>query len=138
MKSHIKKTIAKNRGLIAVSGVFMLTAATFNILWLAMAFTRAVDVKELLRLTWVISPFPYIILAIGFGGNTLLSSVLAIIFVLGILLSSIGGILALRKRAWGLTFIGSIGAFICVPLLGITAITITIMSKRQFTGHQKS
>ena len=53
-----------------VAGLLMLTAGIFNILWLAAAFTRIIDVKELLRTTWAMSPFPYIILDIGFGGNT--------------------------------------------------------------------
>ena len=115
----------------------MLIAAAFNILWLVGAFTQILDIKDLLRTTLVISPFPYIILDVGFGGNTVLASVAALIFILGILLSVIGGVFALRKRAWDLALIGSIGAFICVPLLGIAAIILTVMSKGQFVGQGK-
>ena len=100
-----------------VAGLLMLTAATFNIVFLAAAFTRIVDLKEILRVTWMISPLPYISLAIGFGGNTVLSNILAAIYVIGILLSIIGGVSALRRRTWDLAMTGSAGALICIPLL---------------------
>jgi hypothetical protein len=92
----------------------MLIAAIFNILFLAAAFTRIVDLKEILRFTWTISPLPYIGLATAFGGNTILSSSLAVIYVIGILLSVVGGVLALKRKAWGLVLIGSLGALCCV------------------------
>jgi len=113
----------------------MLIAGIFNVLWLAGAFTRILDIKALLRATWVISPFPYIILDIGFGGNTILTSMVAMVFVLGIILSIVGGIFALRRRAWGFVLAGSAGALVCVPLLGILAIILTIMSKHLFVGR---
>ena len=116
----------------------MLTAATFNILWLIGAFTQILDIKALLRATWVISPFPYIILDIGFGGNTILASMVAIIFVLGIILSIVGGIFALRRRAWGVALTGSVGAFICVPFFGIAAIILIVMSKHLFVSRNRS
>ena len=116
----------------------MLTAATFNILWLVGAFTQILDIKALLRATWVISPFPYIILDIGFGGNTILASMVAIIFGLGIILSIVGGIFALRRRTWGVALTGSVGAFICVPLFGIAAIILIVMSKHLFVSRNRS
>ena len=112
----------------------MLIAGIFNVLWLAGAFTRILDIKALLRATWVISPFPYIILDIGFGGNTILASMVALVYVLGIILSIVGGILALRRRAWGAALTGSVGAFICIPLAGIAAIILIVKSKHLFAG----
>ncbi len=120
-----------------VAGILMLTASAFNILWLAAAFTGILDLKETLHVTWVISPLPYIGLAIGFGGNTVLSNILAILFVLGILLSIMGGVLALIRRAWVLALTGAVGALICVPLLGIVAIPLTVMSKHLYLGQEK-
>lgn len=119
-----------------VAGILMLTAAIFNILWIAVAFTRILDIKMLLRVTRVISPLPYIGLATGFGGNTTLSSILAVVFVFGILFCVVGGIFALRRRMWSLTLTGALGAFICVPCVGIAAIILTVASKSQFAGQE--
>ena len=128
----------RKRKLPVIAGILMLTAATFNILWLVGAFTQILDIKALLRATWVISPFPYIILDIGFGGNTILASMVAIIFGLGIILSIVGGIFALRRRTWGVALTGSVGAFICVPLFGIAAIILIVMSKHLFVSRNRS
>ena len=122
-------TFTRNRRLSKLSGILMLTAGAFNILWLIAVFTRILDVKEFLRLTWVISPFPYIILDVGFGGNAFIASVLAILFILGIFLSIIGGSLTLSRKPQA-ALIGAAGAFICVPLLGIAAFIITVMVRR--------
>ena len=122
-------TFTRNRRLAMVSGILMLMSGAFNILWLIGVFTRIFDIKELLRLTWVISPFPYVILDVGFGGNALIASVLVILFILGIFLSVIGGLLTLRKKPRAL-LIGALGAFICIPLLGIASIIITEMVRK--------
>ena len=122
-------TFTRNRRLAMVSGILMLMSGAFNILWLIGVFTRIFDIKELLRLNWVISPFPYIILDVGFGGNALIASVLVILFILGIFLSVIGGLLTLRKKPRAL-LIGALGAFICIPLLGIASIIITEMVRK--------
>lgn len=122
-------TFTRNRRLAMVSGILMLMSGAFNILWLIGVFTRIFDIKELLRLTWVISPFPYIILDVGFGGNAFIASVLVILFILGIFLSIIGGLLTLGKKPRAL-LIGALGAFICIPLLGIASIIITEMVRK--------
>ena len=122
-------TFTRNRRLSTVSGILMLMSGAFNILWLIGVFTRIFDIKELLRLIWVISPFPYIILDVGFGGNAFIASVLVILFILGIFLSIIGGLLTLRKKPRAL-LIGALGAFICIPLLGIASIIITEMVRK--------
>ena len=122
-------TFTRNRRLAMVSGILMLMSGAFNILWLIGVFTRIFDIKELLRLTWVISPFPYIILDVGFGGNAFIASVLVILFILGIFLSIIGGLLTLRKKPRA-SLIGALGAFICIPLLRIASIIITEMVRK--------
>jgi hypothetical protein len=127
----------KYRRMPTVAGIFMLIAAIFNILWLIMAFSQVFDIKQLLRITWVILPLPYIGLAVGFSGNTALSSILASVFVLGILLSIFGGVVALRRKVWGLALTGSVGALICLPLLGIASIILIGMSNHQFKRQEK-
>jgi hypothetical protein len=54
------------------------------------------------------------------------------LFLVGIILSIAGGVFALRRRVWGGALAGSIGALICVPILGIAAIILTAISKRSF------
>ena len=118
------------RSLSAVVGIMMLIAGIFNVLWLAGVFLHVLDAKELLRVTWVISPFPYLILDIGFGGNNFIASVLAVIFVLGILAAIIGGWFALKGKTRAIAFMGAAGACISVPLLGIAALIILLASNR--------
>jgi len=110
----------------------MLVAAAFNIIWLVVALTQIIDIKVLLRNSWVITPFPYLILDVGFGGNTVLSSILVIVFILGMIFSLIRGIFALRRHGWGLALIGSLGSIVCLPFLGAVAIILIASSKRQF------
>ncbi len=136
--SSVDKPVnVQNRECSIIVGIIMLITSAFNIIWLIGAFTRILDIKALLRTTLVISPFPYFILDISFSGNTVIASVIAIVFILGILLSIIGGVVALRRRAWGLVLTGSIGTLICIPFLGIAAIILTVMSKNQFIGQKK-
>ena len=118
--------------ILAIASIIMLIAAAFNIIWLVVALTQIIDIKVLLRNSWVITPFPYLILDVGFGGNMLLSSILAIVFILGMIFSIIGGIFALRRHGWGLALIGSLGSIVCLPLLGVVAIIFIASSKRQF------
>lgn len=125
------------RRLSKIAGILMLIAGGFNILWLVGAFTRILDIKELLRTTWVVSPMPYIILDIGFGGGTLIASFFAIIFILGIFLSIIGGALAVRGKTWRSLLMGSTGAFICIPPFGIIAIIITLTARNKFISAEK-
>ena len=115
----------------------MLIAGVFNVLWLVGVFTRILDIKELLRVTWVISPFPYLILDIGFGGNNFIASALAVIFILGILSGIIGGWFTLKGKTRAFAFMGAAGACICVPLLGIAAVVILVLS-RSGSLHKKN
>jgi len=125
-----------NRRIPAVAGILMLTAGAFNIIWLAAAFTRIIDFKEILRVMWVISPLPYFGVAAGFGGSIAASNTLAAILVLGILASIMGSIFVLKRRMWGLALSGSIGALLCFPILGIAAIIVTVMSKHWYLGQE--
>jgi hypothetical protein len=117
----------RNRRLQVIAGILMLTAGVFNILWLIGVFTHVLDVKALLRATAIISPFPYLILDIGFGGNNFVASLLAVVFILGILISIIGGCFALQRKNRGMALVGAAGACICAPLLGIAAVITTLM-----------
>jgi uncharacterized membrane protein len=119
---------SQNRRLPAAAGILMLIAGVLNILWLIGVFTHVLDVKALLRVTWMISPFPYLILDIGFGGNNFIASVLAVIFIFGILLGIIGGWFILKRKNRSLALMGAAGACICAPLLGIAAVIIMALS----------
>ena len=134
----ISSETRKNR-IPATAGILMLTVGVFNIIWIVVAFARIIDPKALLRDTWVITPLPYFILDVGFGGNTFFSSILVLIFIFGIIVSIIGGISALRRRRWGLVLIGSLGATICFPILGVIVIVLITQSRNQFvrSGNQK-
>jgi hypothetical protein len=117
-----------NRRIPTGAGILMLIAGAFNVLWLIGVFTHVLDVKALLRATAVISPLPYLILDVGFGGNNLMASMLALIFLLGIILSIAGGWLTLKRKNRNLSFMGAAGACICAPLLGIAAVIILVLS----------
>jgi hypothetical protein len=110
----------------------MLAAGIFNIIWIIVAFARIIDPKVLLRDTWVITPLPYLILDVGFGGNTFLSSVLVLIIIFGIIFSIIGGIITLGRRRWGLALVGSLATTICFPILGVIVIVLITRLKNQF------
>ncbi len=125
----------RRKKLSIIIGSLILIAGIFNILWFGAIISRILDLKAIVRPTLVISPLPYIILGIGFGGNTVLASVITIVFIAGILLSLICGVIVLARRSSVLAWIGSAGALICVPLLGIAAIILTILSKRDFAGQ---
>jgi hypothetical protein len=129
------ETFKGNRKFPAITGILMLIAGIANVLWLIAALSGILDIKALLRASWIITPLPYVILDIGFGGNTIVASVVAIIFIFGILLSIVGGILTARKKRWGLALAGSIGALICFPFLGITVLILIVVSKNLFV-HQ--
>ncbi|MGA7678366.1 MAG: hypothetical protein WCA51_08375 [Dehalococcoidia bacterium] len=59
---------------------------------------------------------------------TALAVPLALIGILAI----VGGIYALRRKAWGLALAGSIAAFFPSWILGLTAIVLTALSKNEF------
>ena len=129
-------TNSKHKTQSTVAGLLMLIAGIFNIFWLTAVFARILDAKALLRNTWVITPFPYIILDVGFGGNNTIASLLAIVFLAGIIMSIVGSIFSLRRRTWGIALTGSISAFICVPILGIAAIILIVLAKNIFWGKK--
>jgi len=63
---------------------------------------------------------------------TTVITVLAVaLIVLGIV-SLVGGIYALKRRAWGMALAGAIVAIIHSPYLGIPAVIFTALSKREF------
>ena len=121
----------------AIAGTLMLIAATFNIIWLLIALTGIIDPKVLLHDTSWITPVPYFILDVGFGGNTFLSSVLVLIFIFAIIISIIGGIFALRRRKWGLVLIGTVGAIVGLPILGVISFVLIATLKPQFARSEK-
>jgi hypothetical protein len=116
------------RSVPAAAGILMLIAGIFNVFWLIGVFTHVLDVKALLRATAVISPFPYLILDVGFGGNNLMASLLALIFLLGIVLSIVGGWLTLKRKSRSMALAGAAGACVAAPLAGIVAVAIILVN----------
>jgi hypothetical protein len=87
--------------------------------------------------------------SIGWAGILHVIAFGAVVWVFGIVTillgatSVAGGILALRRRAWMLTLVGSISAvlvgwFWVVPaILGIVAIVFAMLAKRDFGGQRR-
>jgi hypothetical protein len=59
--------------------------------------------------------------------------VMAIITAILAILEIVGGIFALRRKAWGLALAGSIAAALPLNILGILAIIFLAMSKDEFS-----
>ncbi len=53
-------------------------------------------------------------------------------FLISLPLAIAGGIMAMRRKLWGLSLIGAIGAFICSPLPGLLAVIFSAQSRREF------
>ena len=115
-----------------LAGLVMLPGVVFTIAWLIVVFTGVIDSKVVFRYIWIASPLPYIGLAAGFGGNSVLSSLCVIIFLLGTLLSLVGCIFSLTKRAWKVVLAGALGTFVSVPILGVIAMVFVLQSKNEF------
>ena len=60
------------------------------------------------------------------------SALSAVYFFPFSVLSLIGGIFCLRRRKWGLALAGSISAILVLFPLGIPAVVLTALSKKQF------
>jgi hypothetical protein len=115
-----------------VAGLVMLLGVVFTISWLIVIFTGVIDPKVIFRYIWIASPLPYIGLAAGFGGNSIISNLYAIIFLMGTLLSLVGFIFSLTKRAWKVVLAGAIGTLVSIPILGVIALVFVLRSKNEF------
>jgi len=63
--------------------------------------------------------------------NTLIPLVSIPLIILG-LIDIAGGICALMRRVWGLALAGSITTLITSPVIGIIALVLTAISKKEF------
>jgi hypothetical protein len=57
---------------------------------------------------------------------------MGILTIILAILSLVGGIFALQRKMWGLALAGSIGAFLTAIILGIPAIILIALSKKEF------
>jgi uncharacterized membrane protein HdeD (DUF308 family) len=57
---------------------------------------------------------------------------LAIFFLIASILAIVGGIYAMRRKNWGMALAGSIAALLCAAPLGIAAIVLIALSKKEF------
>ena len=63
--------------------------------------------------------------------NTLIPMVAVPLIILGIF-DLIGGIYALLRKAWGMALAGAVASLISLPLLGIVALVLVIVSRKEF------
>ena len=120
--------------LLKIAAVLMIGAGTLNILWAAVAISGVVDPKALVGISWAISPLPYFGIATGFTGRPVISNILAFAYLAGVLAAIAGGVIFLFKNAVVLWTIGTIGALLCFPLLGIASIVMTVSSRTRSGG----
>ena len=120
--------------LLRIAAILMIGAGVFNILFLVMAISGIVDIKAVIGFSWVISPLPYFGVATGFTGRPVISNILAFAYLTGILASITGGIIFLFKNTVVPWLIGTIGALLCLPLLGIASVVVTALSRSRSDG----
>jgi len=63
--------------------------------------------------------------------NTLIPVISIPLIILG-LIDIAGGICALMRKVWGLALVGSITSLISSPVIGIIALVLTAISKKEF------
>jgi len=69
----------------------------------------------------------------------LLGALGAVLIPIGVL-SIVGGSGAVRRRHWRLAFLGCVGAAAFIPLLGLPAVVLVILSRKEFAappGHSR-
>jgi hypothetical protein len=66
------------------------------------------------------------------GVPLITGAVVAPLIILGVI-AIVGGVYALKVKSWGLALAGAICAFFCVWWLGIPAIILTALSRRDFS-----
>ncbi len=120
----------KNKKTATVAGILMLVAAAINVTWIVAGFTGSIDFKEIFRFVWIVSPLPYFGVASGFGGNTIVSSLAVVVFIIAVLARILGGVLSLNRKTWQWALIGSVGTIICLPILGVAATIMALISRR--------
>jgi len=64
--------------------------------------------------------------------NTLIPVISIPLIILG-LVDIAGGICALMRKVWGLALAGSITTLVTSPVIGIIALVLTALSKKEFT-----
>ncbi|RPJ61793.1 MAG: hypothetical protein EHM12_05035 [Dehalococcoidia bacterium] len=75
-------------------------------------------------ITSVVGNVPQWVPALLFG--------LAIPFALLAILSVVGGIFAVQRKAWGFSLAGSIAAFFCCFVLGVISLILIAISRSEF------
>lgn len=63
--------------------------------------------------------------------STLIPMVAVPLIILGVL-DLIGGVYALLRKAWGMALAGAVAALISSPLLGIIALVLAVISRKEF------
>lgn len=59
-------------------------------------------------------------------------STAVVYFLAGGIMPIVGGIFALKRKRWWVAFAGSIGAVIGIPIPGIPALVLIVMSRDEF------
>jgi hypothetical protein len=108
----------------------MIAAGLLNLVWGVVAFTGQVDVKDAVRYVWIISPLPYFGFATAFTNRILVSDVLMGIYLAGIPMSILGGFVSGFRKAAVPWFVGTLGALVCCPIVGVVSVVFSVRSAK--------
>jgi hypothetical protein len=114
-------------------------AGILNIISGALFLLGGITVLGLLGQPTMAIPWAnYAMYSMGLGGTPSTSFVTTFIVTLGMALvvpgvvSMLGGIYSIKRNLWGLALAGSISTFISFIFLGVPAIVLTALAKREF------
>ena len=115
------------------------TAGILNMISGAFFLFGGITVLGLLSQPKMAMPWAnYAMYSMGLGGTPSTSFVTTFIVTLGMALvvpgvvSILGGIYSMKRSVWGLALAGSVSTFISSIFLGIPAIVLTALSKKEF------
>ncbi|HEX76694.1 MAG TPA: hypothetical protein G4O12_08990 [Dehalococcoidia bacterium] len=117
------------------------TAGVLNIISGIFLFIGGISVLGLLGQPMAASWANYVMYSVELSGAPSMSFVTTIIVILATalivpgVLSILGGICSVKRSVWGMALAGSISTLLSVTFLGIPAIILTVVSRREF-GQQ--
>ena len=114
-------------------------AGILNVISGAFFIIGGIIILSLLGELRVATPWAiYTMYSMGLEGDPSISFVNTFIVILGAaviilgVLSILGGIYSIKRRLWGIVLVGSVSTFISLFILGIPAIALTAVSKKEF------
>jgi len=125
------------------TGILSLIASALPLIVLAVFFLSSGSFGPgVMTFIYFAVPLFLFALSVGFAAKAMglypiqmLASLVMPLLLIGMLVAVAGGTCALKKKYWGLTLAGAIGAFICSPLVGIPAIILAAQAKAAFSSN---